>query len=132
MIEPDLTRFGEHSDLLVVLDCFFELLLLVLRGDKDDLLQVLDEVGLEVELVGDELDGGVVDIVGVVVVEEEQKKAEDIVSAFKWLLDHLVHQQLLQLLLLGLLRREGLLVLDHLSQEQLQPILYEESVEQRN
>lgn len=132
MIEPDLTRLGEHSDLLVVLDCFFELLLLVLGGDKDDLLQVLDEVGLEVELVGDELDGGVVDIVGVVVVEEEQKKAEDIVSAFKWLLDHLVHQQLLQLLLLGLLRREGLLVLDHLSQEQLQPILYEESVEQRN
>ncbi len=34
---------------------------------------MFDEVLLEVELVGDELNRGVVDVIGVVIVEEEEK-----------------------------------------------------------
>lgn len=93
---------------------------------------MLDQILLEVELVGDELNGGVVDVVSVVVVEEEEQQPEDVIATLEWFLYHLVYQQLLQVLLLRLLGPKCLLVLDYLPQKQLQAVLDEESVEQGN
>jgi hypothetical protein len=72
LIDPDLTGLRQQPNLTVNLDRLLEFVLLLLLGDNDELLQGLDDLGLRKELLGKQLDGGVVDVEGVVVVEEQE------------------------------------------------------------
>lgn len=72
-VEPHLAGLGQQPDLAIVLDEFGEFLLLLPLSHEDDGLQFLDEVAFGVDLIGDEPDRCVVDVVGIVVVEEQQE-----------------------------------------------------------
>lgn len=72
-IEPYLTGLCKQSQLLIGFGELFVLLLLLLFGDEDDTLELVDEVVLDVDLVGDESDRRVVNVVRVIIVEKQQQ-----------------------------------------------------------
>lgn len=84
-VEPHLAGLSEEPDLPVYFDHPVQIVFLILVDNEDQLFNKLYEGYFWKDLSGNELDGGKVNAVAVLVIEQQEQEFNDIFSSFRGL-----------------------------------------------